>query len=102
MLFLFQIFEGFPDDFLLLVSDLIPLWLEHTLCSFSLLKRLETGSVAEHTLDPGMLPGALGKSVFCPCWVGCLCLSGLVGCGVVHVLSVFPDFLTSCSICYPA
>ena len=39
-----------------------------------------------------------GRACFCPCWVGCLCVSGLVGCSVVHVLSVFSDFLTGCSV----
>ena len=34
----FQMIEGFPDIVLILTSDLIMLWLEDTLCTFSLLK----------------------------------------------------------------
>ena len=72
-----------------------------TLCSFSPLKHLETGSVAEHTLYPGMVPGALGKSVFLPLLGG---VSVRVGSSWVQCCSrlVCLLWLSDGLLCYPA
>ena len=72
-------------------------WLNSTAAG-TRLTRLEAWAVAEHAVCAEVAPGALGGSVSLPCRVGCLCVSGLAGCSVVHVFSVSPDFLTSCSV----
>ena len=91
MSFLFQISEGFPGDFLLLVPDLIPLRLGHVL---RILRRelwpstqsvprwpqARSGAVCLCPAGWGVCaevaPGALGGSVSLPCPVGCLCRGG--------------------------
>lgn len=41
VLFHFQIFDNFPDMFLLLTSNLIPLWSKNMLCTISLFKSVQ-------------------------------------------------------------